>query len=68
VALDEKGRVVADPATGRTGNARVWAGGDATGGELVVTAAQDGKRAARSIAQTLGIPARADSPMLAGHL
>ena len=40
---------------------------DDMGGELVVTAVQDGKRAARSIAGTLGLPARPDSPMLAGH-
>src|SRR5438552_13746816 len=32
VQLDAKGRIVADPLTGRTGNAKVWAGGDATSG------------------------------------
>jgi glutamate synthase (NADPH/NADH) small chain len=67
VALDAKGRIVADRETGRTGHAKVWAGGDTMGGELVVTAVQDGKRAARSIARTLGLPERPDSPMLAGH-
>jgi glutamate synthase (NADPH/NADH) small chain len=67
LALDARGRLVADPATGRTGNAKVWAGGDMMGGELVVTAVQDGKRAARSIARTLGLPERTDSPMNAGH-
>ena len=37
VKLDEKGRIVADPKTGQTGNAKVLAGGDAlSGGELVV--------------------------------
>jgi glutamate synthase (NADPH/NADH) small chain len=67
VTLDPKGRIVAEIESGRTGNAKVWAGGDTKGGELVVTAVQDGKRAARSIAQTLGLPERPDSPMLAGH-
>ncbi len=67
VKLDEKGRAVADPMTGATGNPRVWAGGDAIGGELVVTAAQDGKRAARSMCAALGVTVRSDSPMHAGH-
>ncbi len=67
VVVDGKGRIVVDEATGATGNPKVWAGGDATGGELVVTAVQDGKRAARAIAQALGIPVRPDAPMLAGH-
>ena len=67
LALNAKGRLAADPATGQTGNAKVWAGGDTMGGELVVTAVQDGKRAARSIARTLGLPERTDSPMHAGH-
>ena len=52
------GRVVVDPATGRTDNPRVWAGGDlANGGREVVNAVQEGKLAARSIAATLGVPA-----------
>ena len=67
IAVDERGRIVADPASGATGNPKVWAGGDATGGELVVTAAQDGKRAARAIARALGLPERLDAPMRAGH-
>ena len=68
VALDEKGRAVVDPGTGRTGNPKVFAGGDAvSGGELVVTAAQEGKRAARAIARSLGLEIRVDAPMLAGH-
>ena len=59
---------MADPRTGATGNPRVFAGGDAMhGGELVVTAVQDGKRAARGICAQLGIEPRPDSPMLAGH-
>jgi glutamate synthase (NADPH/NADH) small chain len=69
VALDEKGRIVADPATGRTGNAKVYAGGDAvSGGQEVVNAAQEGKRAARAICAQLGLPARRDAPMMAGHV
>src|SRR5207302_3568840 len=41
------GRLVADPATGRTGNARYYAGGDCVnGGREVVDAVADGKRAA----------------------
>ena len=67
VAVDAKGVIRADAQTGATGHGKVFAGGDATGGELVVTAAQDGKRAARGIAQALGIELRADSPMRAGH-
>ncbi len=64
---DAKGYAVIDPVTGATGHPKVWVGGDATGGELVVTAAQDGKRVARGIAKALGLPARSDSPMNAGH-
>lgn len=52
------GRVAVDPATGRTDNPRVWAGGDlVNGGREVVNAAQDGKVAARSIASALGVAA-----------
>ena len=41
------GRIVADPVTGRTGNARYYAGGDCVnGGREVVDAVADGKRAA----------------------
>ena len=68
VALDPRGRVIADGATGQTGNPKVYVGGDALrGGELVVTAAQDGKRAARAIARALGLKIRVDAPMIAGH-
>ncbi len=66
VQTDGKGRVQAEADTGRTGNPKLWVGGDATGGELVVTAVQDGKRAARSIAKTLGLVERAAAPMRAG--
>jgi glutamate synthase (NADPH/NADH) small chain len=59
---------VVDTATGATGHPRVFAGGDAVhGGELVVTAVQDGKRAARGICAALGVTIRADSPLRAGH-
>jgi len=68
VERDARGSLVADPQTGATGHPRVFAGGDAVhGGELIVTAVQDGKRAARAICATLGVQVRADSPMLAGH-
>jgi len=49
------GRVAVEPATGRTDNPRVWAGGDlVNGGREVVHAVQEGKLAARSIAAFLG--------------
>jgi glutamate synthase (NADPH/NADH) small chain len=49
VSLDMAGRVVVDEAC-RTGNPRIWAGGDCiNGGKEVVNAAADGKKAARSI-------------------
>jgi glutamate synthase (NADPH/NADH) small chain len=68
VKVDAKGSLVADPRTGVTGNPKVFTGGDAMrGGELVVTAVQDGKRAARGICAALGIEPRPDSPMRAGH-
>jgi glutamate synthase (NADPH/NADH) small chain len=49
-----EGRLVADPATCRTGNARYYAGGDCVnGGREVVDAVADGKRAALAmLAQT----------------
>jgi glutamate synthase (NADPH/NADH) small chain len=68
VTADARGRVQADEKTGRTSNPKLWVGGDATGGELVVTAVQDGKRAARSIARALGLVERAEAPMQAGHV
>ena len=67
VALDDRGRVEVDEATGRTGNPKVFAGGDVLGGELVVTAAQEAKRSARAIAAALGIAPRANAPMMAGR-
>src|SRR5258705_965531 len=64
VALDPKGLVTADPRTGRTGNPKVYVGGDASsGGELGVNAAPEGKRAARPIAAGLGLQIRVDGPL-----
>jgi dihydropyrimidine dehydrogenase (NAD+) subunit PreT len=66
VELDPKGRIQVD-AIGRTGNPRIYAGGDALGGELVVTAVQEAKRATRAICHDLGIALRDNSPVRAGH-
>ncbi|MCP4502282.1 MAG: FAD-dependent oxidoreductase [Deltaproteobacteria bacterium] len=50
VELDAKGRVLVDDDTCRTGNAKVYAGGDCVnGGKEVVNAAQHGKLAAKAI-------------------
>jgi glutamate synthase (NADPH/NADH) small chain len=55
VELDGKGRVQVDAATGRTGNPKVYAGGDCVnGGKEVVNAAQHGKLAARAITASFG--------------
>jgi glutamate synthase (NADPH/NADH) small chain len=67
VEVDARGLIVVDEATGATGHPKIFAGGDTLGGELVVTAVQDGKRAARGICAALGVEVRPDSPMLAGH-
>lgn len=67
VEVDARGLIVVDQATGATGHPKIFAGGDALGGDLVVTAVQDGKRAARGICAALSVPVRPDSPMLAGH-
>lgn len=68
VATDDRGAIQGDAVTGRTGNPKVFTGGDALrGGELVVTAVQDGKRAARGICASLGVTIREDSPLHAGH-
>ncbi len=53
IKLDH-GRVIVDRATGRTSNARYYAGGDCVnGGREVVDAVADGKRAGAAIAQVL---------------
>jgi dihydropyrimidine dehydrogenase (NAD+) subunit PreT len=50
VALDARGCVVADPQTGRTGNPKVYSGGDCiNGGKEVVNAVADGRNAARDM-------------------
>jgi dihydropyrimidine dehydrogenase (NAD+) subunit PreT len=68
VTLDAKGRVVADPATGRTGNPTVYAGGDAvSGGQEVVNAAQEGKVAARAICAALNVALAPDAALFAGR-
>ena len=54
VATDDRGRIVVDEETGRTGNPRVFAGGDAVnGGKEVVNATDEGQRAARAIDRML---------------
>lgn len=51
----QRGRILADPATGQTSNPKYFAGGDcANGGREVVDAVADGKRAAGGIAAWLG--------------
>jgi len=50
VECDDRGRLIADEASGVTGNPRVFAGGDArNGGREVVNAVAEGQAAARSI-------------------
>ena len=54
VTCDDRGRIVADPDTGATGHAKVYAGGDArNGGREVVHAVAEGQRAARAIDASL---------------
>ncbi len=55
VDFDARSRIVVDPATGRTGNPRVYAGGDCVnGGKEVVNAVAEGRDAARAILAALG--------------
>ncbi len=55
VEVDDRSRIVVDPATGRTGNPRVYAGGDCVnGGREVVNAVAEGRVAARAILAALG--------------
>ena len=50
VALDAKGRIVVDPATGRTGNPRVYSGGDCVnGGKEVVNAVAEARIAVHAM-------------------
>jgi len=68
VKTNDKGWLVIDAATGATGNPKVFAGGDSTsGGQEVVNAAQEGKRAARAICKTLGVAVPPSAAMMAGH-
>ena len=61
-----RGGVAVDEATGRTTDARVYAGGDAVrGGDIVVRAVADGKRAAAAILPDVALPARPETPSLA---
>lgn len=60
VECDASGRIVADPLTGRTGNPKVYAGGDAmNGGKEVVYAAAEGQAAAHAMDVMLRGGARA---------
>lgn len=55
VAVDEFGRISAESSSGRTGNPRIFTGGDAlNGGKEVVNAAAEGQAAARAIDAMLG--------------
>jgi glutamate synthase (NADPH/NADH) small chain len=52
--VGKKGNIVADPETGKTSKARVWAGGDVvTGAATVILAMGAGRKAARSIHEYL---------------
>lgn len=52
----EDGRIAGDRATGRTGNPKVYAGGDAwNGGKEVVNAVEEGKIAAQSMLRSFGV-------------
>jgi len=52
--IGKKGNVVADEETGRTSRERIWAGGDVvTGAATVISAMGAGRKAARSIHETL---------------
>lgn len=54
VAIDKLGRIIVDPATGKTSHPIIWSGGDCVnGGSEVVNAVQEGKVAARSIHEYL---------------
>lgn len=55
VELDKGGNVVVDPKTHRTGNPKVWSGGDCVnGGKEVVNAVQEAKIAVRDMLRALG--------------
>ncbi len=55
VQLDQKGRVVVDPKTHRTGNPKVWSGGDCVnGGKEVVNGVAEAKLAVADMQRSLG--------------
>lgn len=55
VALDKHGNITVDPKTQRTGNPKVWSGGDCVnGGKEVVNAVQEAKIAVRDMLVALG--------------
>lgn len=55
VALDKHGNITVDPKTQRTGNPKVWSGGDCVnGGKEVVNAVQEAKIAVRDMIRALG--------------
>ena len=54
LSIGRKGNVVADEETGRTSREKIWAGGDVvTGAATVISAMGAGRKAARSIHETL---------------
>ncbi len=63
ITIMPDGRVRVDPATGKTGNPKYYAGGDcANGGKEVVNAAAEGKKAAKAIhAALMGTPSTGGS-------
>jgi dihydropyrimidine dehydrogenase (NAD+) subunit PreT len=63
VNLDERGRVLVDPATLQTANPRIFAGGDCVnGGKEAVHAVADGKKAARAMHALLSSTPRQVQP------
>jgi putative selenate reductase len=61
LSLDRRGGVATDAQSRRTNHDRVYAGGDVTRGpEIIISACEDGRRAAEAICRQLGIP---DSPL-----
>ena len=54
LAVGKKGNIEADEATGKTSRDRIWAGGDVvTGAATVISAMGAGRKAAKSIHETL---------------
>ncbi|MBC7258890.1 MAG: putative selenate reductase subunit YgfK [Chloroflexi bacterium] len=65
ISLRADGAIGVDPATGRAGPARVYAGGDAARGPaIIIQACADGRRAAEAICAELGVPFRDLLPRL----